>query len=62
MMWRCLKLVRYSTLVLDTIIKVFRTNKLLEPRMCVLGGLDGEFYTPQKYMAILRLCEQLCES
>lgn len=47
MMWRCPKLVRYWTLVLDTINKVFRVSIQRTPQVYVLGWLDREFFPSQ---------------
>lgn len=41
MMWRCPKMVRYYTLVLDTNDKVFKMNVQMEPETFVLGWMKS---------------------
>lgn len=40
LLWRCPKLHRYWTAVLDTLNRVFQTQEPLEPKCCLLGNLS----------------------
>lgn len=42
MMWRCPKLVRYWSEILQIISTTFRVKLELEPKTCILGYIDRE--------------------
>lgn len=54
MLWKCPKLHRYWAEVISTINSIWNLRFTTDPKLCLLGWLDEEQYTPHTYIAILR--------
>lgn len=54
MLWKCPKLHRYWAEVISTINSIWNLRLTTDPKLCLLGWLDEEQYTPHTYIAILR--------
>lgn len=55
MLWKCPKLQRYWSEIISSINKIWNLTFVVDPKLCLLGWLDEELYTPHTYRAITRM-------
>lgn len=55
MLWKCPKFIRYWTEVISSNIRMWNLSLNLDPKLCLMGWLDEELYTPHTYISIFRV-------